>query len=329
MNFRSIKTAVSDFVEEMDLKTEEVDESLLKKWALGATKWILTDIQYEHKVILLNIENYKAKLPDDFMMVCEASYRYYRDDCSTKERRDRIVQWVQGTYDEDCHLEINAICSKCKKTNCSCDTGAVVVDVDRIWEMAHPEIYYRHYTKIGRFGYGKSVYNPKFNLLQYASNDFFGVGNHIPGCACLQCPECVETYRLNSPNIEVSFETGELLLAYLAVRTDENGDLMVPDHEDVFDAISNHLRHKWYLKLYTKSRDDKDFRDANFFKQEREVSIGRARSALQIPSFVEFSNWLKKNRYYKANSAYENLMENGRPFIQREYHTSRNKYKDY
>ncbi|MCB0744768.1 MAG: hypothetical protein KDC67_12745, partial [Ignavibacteriae bacterium] len=128
-----------------------------------------------------------------------------------------IIQWTQGAFEQDCELEINLICPVCKKTDCACDGPVVEVDVDRIWEQAHPEIYYRNYNKIGRVGYGEgpwsSYYCPKFKLMRYASNDFFNVKNIVTHCPNVDCKSCLNEFILDLPYIEVDFKRGEVLMA--------------------------------------------------------------------------------------------------------------------
>ena len=321
----SIMAAIQDFVEDHDLDETEIDEELLKKWALTVINLIKTDQQLVQKVALLDVRNYKVKSPIDFEMVCEVSYRLDKpDDCPSNQQQ--ISQWVQGT-EEGCELEINIVCPKCHKTGCTeCGQNEVVVDVDRIWEQSNA--YLNHitkYSRVSRFGQGTSTHTPEFRLLSYAKSGYEGISRHFPNCMNLK-EQCEHSYSLNLPNIELSFEKGEILLSYLAKQLDENGDLMIPNHELVFEAIVDYLTYKWHRKVYFRSREVKDYRAYKDAQAMSDISIGRARSALQIPGFQEFTAWLKNNKYYKIDNAYDNLMNHGVP-LHFDRFRGRNTYK--
>lgn len=310
VDYVPITEVIKDFVEDNDSTEVEIDEELLKKWALNVIELINTDQQLVHKIGLFDVRNYKVKKPEDFSMVCEVAYRLepVKQTCS---RQEQIVQWVQGT-DSDCELEINVVCPKCKKTGCTeCGQNTAIVDVDRIWEQSNAFLHHiNKYSTVSRFGRGKSVYDPNFKLLRFAGGDWDGISRHFPNCMNLQETEN-HTYSFNPPNIELSFEKGEILLSYLAKKTDGKGDLMVPDHPTVYEAVLDYLTYKWHRKIYFKTKRSEDYRAYKDAQQMSEVSIGRSRSALQIPGFQEFSAWLRKNKYYRVNNAYDNLLNKG------------------
>lgn len=321
-NYVSISNAIQDFVQDSGLEHEEIKPHLLTKWATDCVRWMISDEQLTHRIIILQVENSRAELPIDFGILAQAAAKpdmYKPCDCNedpdccdefgkpkhrrrSKSRREDIVQWVQGTLEKDCELEINLVCPKCHQSGCDCETPHVQVDVDRTWEMAHPEIYYRHFTTIGRFGYGagewSSYYTPDFKLMRYASNDFFNIKNILGDCPNVDCQGCTNEFYINMPYIEVDFERGEILLSYLGKLLDENGDYMIPDHPDVHAAITAHLTHKWYWRKYLKDRDPLSRAIAQEAKIEREQSISYARSYLETPSFLDFKNWIE-NSYYK------------------------------
>jgi len=137
----------------LDLSHEEVPERLLKRWAIDCLGWIVTEEQLAHRITILQIQNTRAKLPDDFKYLAqvaahpwyepeECDCKLYPDhDCCNKpypkdyhhhypdfpydypkSRREDIVQWTQGAFEKDCELEINLICPSCKQINCSCNS---------------------------------------------------------------------------------------------------------------------------------------------------------------------------------------------------------------
>lgn len=371
----SINNTILEFIEDvgLDLMHGEIQEPTLKRWAMDCLGWMNTEEQLSHRIAILQIENTRAKLPDDFKMLAQAAaYPWYEhDECDcekyphhdccgkhhdhysghhhhdnnhhhghgkdfpyayTKSRREDIVQWTKNAFEKDCELEINLICPTCKTSECSCTSPAVEIDVDRIWEMSHPEIYYSNYNKIGRVGYGggpaNSFYCPKFKLMRYASNDYFNANNILTHCPNVHCKNCLHEFMLDLPYIEVDFKRGEVLLSYLGKQMDENGDLMIPDHPSVFAAINWHLQHKWFHRMYLRNSDQHALNKSQIAINQRDTEIAIARAALQMPDFSQFYSWMEQSLYrripdrnHHMNSnkitvdpavRYNNLLERGR-----------------
>lgn len=328
LQYVSISNAVQDWIQDNDLEHEEINESLLIRWAVDCVRWCSTPEQLKHKIAILQIENSRARLPDDFELLAQAASNVRWEppcDCSQspppeccgwksvpkqnrvpKTRREDIVQWVHGTMDKDCHLEINLVCPTCHKTACDCRTPTVEVDVDRIWEMAHPEIYYNHFTKIGRFGYGPgqngpydSYYTPKFKLMRYSTNDYFKLKHILTDCPNVNCDNCWREFVLDLPYIEVDFGEGEVLLSYLGKALDEKGEIMIPDHPDVFEAISNHLDYKYYRIQWKKTKNQRFSTMSREAMELRDYHIGIAVSSMEVPEFHQFKNYLESSSWLK------------------------------
>lgn len=310
-HFLPITTIVADFIEDMGFEQKDLDDSLFTKWAIDATKLIHTDEQLCHQIALLDVKNYKAELPDDTKIMCEVAYRIppkEEEGCGPKS--ERVIQYLQKTAD-DCELEINLKCPKCKKFECNgCGSGDVVVDVDRIWEMSNQHIHYSSkFMTVSHFGKGSSTHTPEFQLAKYVDHNWGGI-QHLPKCMNLQCDNCTVEYSIKYPNIEVSFEEGELLVSYLGQVLDEEGNIMVPDHPSVIEAITDHITFKYFRKEYNNSKDMADYRAYVDARNSRDASIARARSAIQIPSPQA---WMQKaynsSLYGKMDLAYKDMIE--------------------
>lgn len=326
LDFVSIKSAVLDWMDDNDFGHEELDERLLIRWAGDCVKWCSSQDQLRHRIGVFIVENSRFRLPDDFQTLLQAAAKVdYVDDCNCeplpdcckdksipkngripRSRREDIVQWVQGTFEKDCNLEINLICPKCKTNSCSCDTPVVEVDVDRIWEMSHPEIYFSHHTRVGRFGNGPgqnspyaSAYNPQFKLMRYASNNFHKLRQVIGDCPNVNCDNCRYEFILEKPYMEVNFNSGEVLMAYLGKTLDEDGELMIPDHPDIHEAIGHHLTFKWFRRKWTRKKDD----HARAVSQEamalRDKHMAIAKDEIDIPEFHEFKSYLENSAFMK------------------------------
>jgi len=305
-NFVSISNIVKDWAEDNGIEYDEINEPLIIKWGIDALNMMNLMEQLKHKVILLQVTNSRAELPNDFKTLLNAAASVKKTNYK-KTKREQVVQWIQGNYG-DCHLEINLKCDKCHKSEAKCDCESKFkgpvgyeVDVDRIWEAAHPEYYYKGYSRIGRFGYGdlgEEGGKPKFELMRVATQDFHKVDLIIGDCPNLTCKDCPNTFRIEPPYFEVDFQEGELLLSYLGRVLDENGDPMVPDHPDVLEAIQNHIEYKYYGRKWKKENDQNAKRKSDDALALREVNIGIAKSVLDAPEYTEFMAWFN-TQFYK------------------------------
>lgn len=305
-NFVSIFNVVNDWIEDSGLSHDEVKEGVLIKWATDALNMMNLMEQTRHKVSLLRVENSRVELPLDFKVLLQASANV-KDNNFVKTTREQIIQWVHGTYEKDCHLEINLICDKCHRPTESCGCGElkehqpIVIDVDRTWEMAHPEIYYKSYQRIGRFGYGPqpgSMYSPKFELMRYATQDYHKVNLILGDCPNVNCRDCVRTFRIELPYLEVDFNSGEVLISYLGRVVDENLNPMIPDHPDVLEAIQNHLDYKYFGRIWKKNDNQLARAKSQEALQLREINMGIAKSVLDTPEYKEFTAWFN-TQFYK------------------------------
>lgn len=324
IDYVSYHAALADFYEDNKIVQTDANESLIQKWTLDKIEDFTKVIPTTPSIAWLSVDNYKADKPIGFTNILEVGYRIKPKKTSCKDKGYQIVQYVQDTH-QGCELELNVVCPDCHKSDCNCQSEDIIVDINEAWKISHPEIFYEKYVKVGRFGYGHSIYDPGWKILTYTSNDFFGLNKHIPGCSNIYCKECPHTYRLNGPTIETSFEKGELLVSYMNALRDENGDLMIPKHRKVFEAILEWNTYKWYRRESLNSGDAKDERASEkAYIRSRNATV-EALAKLKVPSFEEFSKFWSKNKWSKMDTAYENLLKGNAPIVNID--ESRNIYK--
>lgn len=306
--FISIRTSLADFYEDNKIKQQDVNEDELLKWATDKGMDLMPSALLRPSVAWVDVNNYKGNKPKNLQIVLEMAYRLDCPKMTCGQRGYQITQWIQGT-EEGCELEINLVCPACHKTGCGCNEDEIIVDIGTGWDVNHPEQYYDQYVKVGRFGYGTSVYDPNWKILCYSDNRYHGLNQHLPGCASTYCVECPHSYRLDTPTIETSFEEGEILVSYLGRILDETGEIMIPDHRDVREAMLQYLTYKYFRGLYLLKRDPSDKDIYLEAKQLMREATDSARAKLTMPSFKEFSRFWAKNKWSKIDSAYENLLD--------------------
>ena len=300
-NYISIKNAVLDFYQDGGIGHEELDEPTLLKWANDAVSMFRTDRELTQRLVILQVHNGRAKLPMDFKMLGAVAGRVKAT--PKKSTREQIVQWVQNTYDPDCKLEINLVCNRCHKTTCECDTPFVEVRIDDVWRQAHPEAFYKGFDKIGRFGYGpgKNGY-PKtdnmFHLMNYTTNPFFGLENVLDCCPNVCC-DSSDDFTIKLPYIETEWKRdGEIILSYLGLTMDDEGNMMIPQDSDANEVVLQHLFYKYYGMKGRSKKDQFYTNEAEKARRIRDEHLGYFK-ARNIMSGAEFKSMLNESSMLK------------------------------
>lgn len=290
-----ISVLIDRFIDEYSLRDENVNTSLLREQAVDIIKDFMTADASKHKITLLDVRNTRSRLPEDFHTIISVAARIY------KEKKDyttiqKVVEYTQKTGDPNCDLEIRVKCDKCHKSSCSCGgKNSIEVDVDYIWRMQNP-----WYYNVSNFGapldstdiYGVNKKSEKFKLLRHTTNPYHNVNYHLPDCVNLHCKDCDNSYRIDYPFIEVDFlnqnQNVELLVAYLAKPTDQNGDLLIPNLTDAKEAILYGLAYKYFMSEFVKTSSQAARIIYTESEAKRDRSIGRLKTELAIPDADEF-----------------------------------------
>lgn len=309
-DFVSIKTAIDEYIDLADPKGR-VDKNLILKAANDVVTKLSSPFQYVHKIALLEFEDYQIELPSDFTSVIQVAYRY--PNTTTYINRSQVVEWTQKALDgSGCELVLSVDCPKCHTRECSCNSPEVVVDVDRAWELAHPQFKYAHMKHMYRYGgivndsVVVSPYHPEFVVIKYATHNFFNADKHIRGCLNLNSKllaNCAVEYNLDGKKININVKEGTILLSYFAAKVDEEGYRYIPNIPEVFDTI------KWYIESLMSYREFKrtknkfDFETHNYANAQYMKYYNIAKNKLETPSFQSWwsfieNNWMKVYPYY-------------------------------
>ena len=132
-----------------------------------------------------------------------------------------------------------------------------------------------------------------------------------------------DTYNINPPYLKTSFESGTVHLHYVAPYTDEDGNLMIPDNQELLTALEYYVLHKALMMGYNHPL----FKgEQSFFrlKQEYEKHLRKAMGQLTFPSPDEVESIANSlNRYMKERTYFgsfsEGLEQPVNPFTQEDY----------
>ena len=304
----------NDFIEDQGIVQTEIDESLLDKWIDDA----LDDLELpEHLcdyVELIPIKNYKAQYPDHLRIICEVAYREKRGKEDCKVIGHQITQFMDRTPD-GCEVEINLICPKCHKTECSCNSQSISIDIDYIEAASHPEWYYagdayrKQFMSVGRFGYGKSTHSDEF-ILMTAVNDPWSQIKHLPNCANVHCKGNKCHYSCRKGCIETNIKEGWLLLSYLGTEYRDGEEREVnAANKDIVRAVGFYLQWKYFHREYQMKREAPSKQmSAEGFQMWEEFST-RWISHQIVPPADELMTYWGDTKFARMENAYCNILE--------------------
>lgn len=289
VGYKPLDLIIEDWLDYSGESFEELDRSLILKFANDAAQRITTGEVMVQRIALLKVDNYKAELPEDFQYVAQAAYRI---NCENKpgKIREEISEWTKQNLD-GCELTISKSCPDCYGR-------FIEVDVDRIYETANPQLYTKymsHFSKYGgTTGRASSLFHPQFKLMRPTSSTYFNIPHHIKNCPNLSVDIDVE-YTIKKPIIVVNFKCGEILLSYLGNPLSEDGYRMIPDLEIAFRAINSYVEERLAYRTYRRTREQRDRVFWNEARAEAERIIARAREELDTPDPEEFMQFVRNH----------------------------------
>lgn len=304
-DFLNLKTIVPDYKDLIGSESLDsnvyggISENQILKYGHDAIGLISTATQKVQRIAVIPIDQYKGKLPRGFLAVVQAAYREEPEKhCS----REQIVKWTQDTFDKSgCKIEIELVCPACSNVECSCEQSFVEVDVNRIYEEAHPEYYYgymKHFYNYGNtFSRGERgcCYTDEFKLMRRTSNVFYNVPYHIGECVNFNVNSPVEydiDFSGDALYISTTFKKGEVLLSYISEKTDNTGYRMVPNTTKCIEAVLTYIDERMAYTAWRKSMDPGRRVDWQVLHALRSEKIGKAVAELKMPDQDKWKNFL-------------------------------------
>lgn len=292
LGYISIKTVIEDWLD-FTGEQDQVKESVILKIADDTVQKITKAENQDLRIVRLDIKDYQAELPKGFRAVAQVMYRDKTPKCVTREE---IVEWSQKVWGSECELKINLECPECHEDSCNCSTDVAIVDVDRVWQDSHPELYAskRYMYNYGRLSDGGKNPCYDFRLMKRTSNNFFSAPYHIPGCPNINF-DCTAEYDITLPKIVTNFKDGEVLLSYMSAVLDSEGYHMIPNHPRVLEAIFYGIEERM---LWRKMRMDPNGKYDRLYSEavrKKNESIIMARSAITIPSPDKWNQFLQNH----------------------------------
>lgn len=287
------------------------DLKAFKRWAYDVGKMLLTDEQFIKKITVLPVTNYRVVLPEHFILIDEVYAKV--GDCD-KTNLKAIASQYKADLD-NCELTIDIKCDICRKDKCSCNSNEYIINVDRMIGLSVPmpstSSLYKVQGSGGLFFNDEDSHYTNQFMLMSPSIDYKEMYNqHVPDCINLDVKSDLVYYVQNGV-MEVSFNEGDILLVYMAIPTDDVGDVMIADLPEAIEALQEYLLYKHFRRDYlrTNNRESRNKYVEAYQIYERKMWV--AKSKLRIPDIQEVAKVFRNSRYNKLQSAYSNYLKKG------------------
>ncbi len=239
---------------------------------------------HKEKEVIIDVYNYKACLPTDFLylqlaLACSVSYV--------------TVPKIQGVHTEDKEIPLTNSCNSCGQVPCSCNNCKIQFKACDGYKYVAQTI---------------GIKTHKYEHLELIS--LTKTSNRFCSDECLNL-------NFNSSNVmnimgeeaTFSFREGKVYLNYLSDMTDENGNFLILDHPLTNDYYEYAVKKKFFENLKF-NKDGDVAQDLQYvMTQLREARI-RAISLVNMPEYDEINKFFLDNRkrfYNNYVKHFENL----------------------
>jgi len=271
MEFISLKTALAEYHSNTFSK-DEISEDNILQWAADCLELIGNYRQYANNLTVLEVKDYKARLPLDFIA---AELLLYQASTECNETALALTEIV-STIDSNCKVT----CKDC------CGQGLVETDAQPYLSQNYPW-----------FGYSKVVLtsnmfdNKKFPYLKPMKlNDKSAARYHLNDCVNLRNDDITDhvDYTIRDGKIITTKKTGNIILFYLGQVVDEDGYPKIPNVIEYINAINYYVMYKLAWAEYSA---DKTQTSRLYFLDAKKMSsdaIARCITVMNTPTWEEF-----------------------------------------
>lgn len=261
MKYKSAQDIFDSVQEELDVYAQEgkIDTSKLIKVIKECNAFLNLDINDE-KNVLLEVKNYKVKLPNDFIALNFAIL------CKIVKYSDNKPSGFQVEY-KDVTCKDKSPCALC---TCESDCGEFVI----FQKCPDSFVEYTYYDLVKLVGTPTGVINSGcFNLTAQSINEI----------------------SIKNGWLYSNFESGFIYINYVSDMVDEDGNLLVIDHDLINPYYEASCIYKIYRTLYSNHEGD-ELQRMQFWKQELKEAKALAANVRSTPEYNVLTDLFRHNR---------------------------------
>ena len=262
------------------------------EWAGSLLALLKAPLILKHHVEEIIIDEGRGKLPCDLESIIQTARKVQGvgDGCATAiiSTLDRGTQYVEISA-------IDIVNRKMRLCGCNsfttCDECTTIEGDVPPCEPSRPII--------RRYGSGTEKPNFRLEPMRWATDSF---NNHMHCTDNDYACKSATTYTVNGNYIFTSFDQGSVMMAFLAIPTDEEGYPLIPADEWWRQAVQYEIAYKIAMKLFIQGNiADKTFQ---YIEKERDWKVGQAVNKSKMPSIDEMESF--KNQWLKLIPNYNN-----------------------
>ena len=246
-------TSIYNIIADMHSMVDSIDwdEDKVLEWAVKGLRKINLPAKYEDAVVMLDVKDHSTQLPDDIKYINQLFYKV----TANESYNDLIA-------------EVNE--------------GLGIVDTKANYHhMTYPDNLAKQVLNLG---YIKKRFQP----LRRESGSF-----GTEPCTFDKVPntrQCDHRYTIyGKQSIQTTFRNGCVLLSYKRYVRDCDGLDLVPDNEDLKDALFHFCMYRWWMSRLTYKEEGSN-QQMLFHKQQYDILKRKAAANLNSPDIDELEN---------------------------------------
>ena len=319
LKFRTFDQLLEDVT--IDLNTYALENMIEPQQLIKVAKRVTYDLGlriHMTKEAILEVEHYKVKLPDDFYTlnfgsICgnfRQAVGYHHGGTTTME-----VPYSEVPSTVDICAPITVNCSTCNANPCN-HTAACQGHVSDCSPVVVPPYDPNN-------PYGDTCIRPR--VFSNCKGDQFELIQVVPSGETrvyealiplrfrssqeIEC-DCPNLY-LKVPNeawikngfLHTNFECGKIYLNYQGTLEDENGNLLVPDHDQINEYYEYAMKQRIFENLYMNGEDV--VQKLQLVEQRLKAARNYALSIVNTPNFAEMKGLWMANRRAQYSKYYD------------------------
>lgn len=249
-------TSIKSVFAYINLPDTEIDDMWIQEYASQALDAIEVSQIYEPTVCLLTVEDHKVSLPKDFRYLQAITYQHQSANSS---QITKLVESVSNSTSEVVEED---------------GTRTITNTLTSMFTTPGDTMNQEHILRIQQQGvlnnyqlwFDSDLYRHNFHLMKAVPSNL-STSYHCTNCPNLTCSSVYEYSITPHRTIETSLKTGTICLFYLKKPTNDHGDLMIPDDQDLKMALAAYIKMR-YAEEKMWMHEQNMFRLYYQFKQE-------------------------------------------------------------
>lgn len=247
------------------------NEHKLREWLIqGFRKFQAHDL-YQKKLRIIQVEEHKAELPSDLKYIIQIGYKVSLNNSDLSELQ-RMMN-LENTKDNPALVYI--------QDNTSLPNQAIQAS-------------YNPYSDWKPLRRSSTTFLPTIEVDYGMYGDTSEAGSLVSGFGTVNCPECEHEYSVDQSGcLTTTLRSGFIWLSYMAHASNSKGQLLIPDDEDLKEALLHYCLYKYWL-VKSVLKEESSFRERDWHLRRYQLLKAKAVGTLNMPDVDTSENILSQ-----------------------------------